>query len=181
MSPSFTSQTNSHQSSCRKTIAHSFFFDPSSAFVSPINCTISPCSPTSPASSSSSGSQECSLPKVLFYGAVHKSDADRRLRLCELMTREVPDFGCFEGVFGPSLDVLIDHASVIVLDRFYDISALESHRIDPLLLRGKVLVSTNSFGQSLTPPYPSSPPLVTVGSLLQMWFWITSIKRRSPL
>jgi hypothetical protein len=177
MNRSFKAQTNSHQSACRGAIANSFSFNPATRLVSPTNCTLSPCS-SSPGSPRAGlhGTPECVLPKVLFYGAIHKSDADRRLGLCERMTREVPEFGCFEGVFGPALDLLIEHASIIVLDRFYDISALESHRIDPLLLRGKVLVSTPSFG--IPPPLLSS---LLAHNRCQMWSWITSTDRPSPL
>lgn len=141
MSRSVKSQASTDPPACQTFIARSFSRDPVTHFVSPINCTLSNCPSTVVP-----GIPQCVLPKVMFFGAIYKSDANRRLHLCEMMTREVSDFGCFEGVFGPSLDLLIDHASIIVLDRFYDISSLESHRVDPLLLKGKVLVSTPSFG-----------------------------------
>ena len=94
--------------------------------------------------------QICHKPKVLFFGAIHKSDSNRRFHLCEVMTKNVKDFNCFEGVFGVYLDDLIHHASIIALERYYEISSLESHRIDPLLLQGKILISTKSFGKSIT-------------------------------
>lgn len=89
----------------------------------------------------------CHKPKVLFFGAIKRSDSNRRFYLCDVMTRNVKDFNCFEGVFGIYLDDLINHASIIALERYYHISSLESHRIDPLLLKGKILVSTKSFGK----------------------------------
>ncbi len=91
----------------------------------------------------------CSVPKVLFFGAIQKSDSERRFHLCDVMTREVNDFLCFEGVFGAQLNHLIEKAVIIVLERYYEVSSLESHRIDPLLLQGKVIVSTRSFGMNL--------------------------------
>lgn len=58
-------------------------------------------------------------------------------------------FDCFEAIFGGGLDAMIDSASIIVLERYYESSSLESHRVDPLLLKGKVIVSTPSFGKPL--------------------------------
>lgn len=89
----------------------------------------------------------CPKPKVLFFGAIKRSDSNRRFNLCNIMTQNVQNFSCFEGVFGVYLDDLINYASIITLERFYDISSLESHRIDPLLLKGKILISTKSFGK----------------------------------
>jgi hypothetical protein len=57
------------------------------------------------------------------------------------------DFDCFEAVFGGALGAMIDSASIIVLERYYKLSTLESHRVDPLLLKGKVIVSTHSYGE----------------------------------
>ena len=57
------------------------------------------------------------------------------------------DFDCFRAVFGAALEAMINSASVIVLERYYETSSLESHRVDPLLLKGKVIVSTPSFGK----------------------------------
>jgi hypothetical protein len=135
-------------SKCTGTIVNTFEYDSGpSAF--PTNCTIFPSCVSYPLNGLSSSRSMCAIPKALFFGAIRGSDSDRRTRLCELMTRQVPTFGCFEGVFGASLDRLIREASVIVLERFYEISSLESHRIDPLLLEGKVIVSTRSFGRIL--------------------------------
>jgi hypothetical protein len=109
-------------------------------------CTLHPEACLSPPSTSSN--PICPPIKVLFFGSVAHSDFGRRLRLCEIMTQQVPQFGCFEGVFGSHLNHLINEASIIVLERYYDVSSLETHRVDPLLLKGKVIVSTRSFGQS---------------------------------
>jgi hypothetical protein len=62
-------------------------------------------------------------------------------------------------VFGWHRDRLVAEASIIVLERFYEVSTLETHRIDPLLLKGKVIVNTRSFGQPtslvLCRPHPA--------------------------
>jgi hypothetical protein len=57
------------------------------------------------------------------------------------------NFDCFEGVFGDALEAMVEEASIVVLERYYDTSSLETHRVDPLLLKGKVVVTTPSFGK----------------------------------
>jgi hypothetical protein len=87
-------------------------------------------------------------PKVLFFGAIAGSDSDRRMRMCVEMKQQFRNnFDCYEAVFGASLVSLVNSASIIVLDRFYNSSTLETHRIDPLLMKGKVVVSTRSMGK----------------------------------
>jgi hypothetical protein len=86
---------------------------------------------------------------VVLYGAVAGSDEDRRLKLCVALKEALPPtststFECFHGIYGPSLDRVLCGADIIVVDRFYSNGAIESHRIDPLLQQGKVVVSTAS-------------------------------------
>ena len=57
------------------------------------------------------------------------------------------DFDCFQGIYGEALETMIDSASIIVFERYHEFSSLEPHRVDPLLLKGKVVVSTPSFGK----------------------------------
>jgi hypothetical protein len=144
-------------SRCGGVVVNTFQYD-SGAFAFPTNCTLYPSCSSYPSGGLPSSPSVCAIPKVLFFGAIGNSDDDRRTRLCELMTKEVPNFGCFEGVFGPILDRLIGEAPIIVLERFYDVSSLESHRIDPLLSQGKIIVSTRSFGMTCSPPLPPHPP-----------------------
>eukprot|EP00602_Paraphysomonas_sp_CaronLab_P003614 CAMPEP_0185030452 /NCGR_PEP_ID=MMETSP1103-20130426/17436_1 /TAXON_ID=36769 /ORGANISM="Paraphysomonas bandaiensis, Strain Caron Lab Isolate" /LENGTH=678 /DNA_ID=CAMNT_0027565603 /DNA_START=60 /DNA_END=2093 /DNA_ORIENTATION=- len=118
------------------------------------NCVLYPAN--CPETGHSSSIPLCKLPRVLFFGAVRYSHNGRRERLCQVMSEGVDDFVCYEGVFGPHLNRLIDTADVVVLDRYYAVSTIESHRIDPLLLKGKVIVSTHSFDRDLELVYNNS-------------------------
>lgn len=71
--------------------------------------------------------------------------------LCvQYMKRKFKDnFDCFEGIFGSALDAIIDAATIVVLERYYESSSLETHRVDPLLLKGKIIVTSPSFGRIL--------------------------------
>lgn len=59
------------------------------------------------------------------------------------------DFDCFEGIFGRALESMVESASIVVLERYYKLSCLETHRVDPLLLKGKIVVTSPSFGELL--------------------------------
>jgi hypothetical protein len=71
--------------------------------------------------------------------------------MLQYMKRKFPkDFDCFEGVFGSALESMIEAASIVVLERYYESSSLEAHRIDPLLLKGKIVVTPPSFGELIS-------------------------------
>ena len=93
----------------------------------------------------------CPLPRVVMFGAIKGSDGDRRMRLCSTLQKKLstsfPDmtpFECFHAIYGPSLDRVLCGAEVVVVDRFFQNGSIESHRIDPLLQMGKIIVSTHS-------------------------------------
>lgn len=90
----------------------------------------------------------CPRAKILFYGALKNSDDNRREALCSYLTVNLKSFRCYEAIFGHYLNYLLHYSQIVILERFYRHSSLESHRIDPLLLQGKVLISTKSFGKN---------------------------------
>lgn len=89
----------------------------------------------------------CPHAKVIFYGAIKNSDDNRRGKLCSYLTINLNSFRCYESLFGNYLNYILYHSSIVILERFYTHSSLESHRIDPLLFQGKILISTESFGE----------------------------------
>lgn len=89
----------------------------------------------------------CPFAKTIFYGAIKNSDDNRREKLCSYLTLNLNSFRCYESLFGKYLAYLLHFSSIVILERFYNYSSLESHRIDPLLLQGKILISTESFGK----------------------------------
>ena len=89
----------------------------------------------------------CDIPRVVLYGALIDSDNDRRLKLCVALKEALPasiSMECFHELYGPSLDRVLCAADIILVDRFYSSGSVESHRIDPLLKMGKIVISTAS-------------------------------------
>ena len=116
----------------------------------------------------------CPLPRVVMYGALTGSDDDRRLKLCATLKKELSYLSasmsddataavntsapvsvveCFHGIYEASLDRVLCGADIVVVDRYYSTGAVESHRIDPLLQMGKVVVSTSSKDEEMQSLY----------------------------
>jgi len=94
--------------------------------------------------SSSSITSLRSDPDVLFYGSSSCSSASRHEALCDLLKHPGNGFAaeCVHDISGVVLDHFFCHSKVIVIDSFNEGAALPSHRIDALLLAGKIVVST---------------------------------------
>lgn len=96
-----------------------------------------------------------SHPDVLVYGALNCSSGNRREELCDLLQHPSNGFttACLHSVFGAVLEHFICRSKVIVIESFYEGATLSSHRIDALLLAGKIIVSTPSILPSSNKAY----------------------------
>lgn len=83
---------------------------------------------------------------MLVHGALNFSSGNRRQELCDLLQQSRNGFttACSHAVFGTLLEHFFCHSKVVIVDSFYDGASLSSHRIDALLLAGKIVVSTPS-------------------------------------
>lgn len=87
---------------------------------------------------------------VLQFGALEQSFGNRRELLCdEYHKNSELNVLCIHGIFGQALNYLVCSAKIIVVERYYKNSMLETHRIDPLLQIGKIVVSPPSSNEQL--------------------------------
>lgn len=90
---------------------------------------------------------------VVFYGSIMCSDGNKREQMCDrLHARGIPAI-CLHVIFGPLLTHYVCNSRIIVLEHYYSRASLETHRIDALLLLGKVVVSTPSADPELDRAY----------------------------
>ena len=97
-----------------------------------------------------------SHPDVLVYGGLNCILDNRREEICDLLQHPSNGFttACLNSVFGAVLEHFICLSKVIVIDSFNEGAAsLSTHRIDALLLAGKIIVSTPSSLPSLHEAY----------------------------
>lgn len=83
---------------------------------------------------------------VLMFGFLPCSHDNIRERICSHLEKSLNEFlvVCLHQVFDRDLEFFIERSRVILNVPFYQDSSLATHRIDPLLLRGKVVVSLPS-------------------------------------
>jgi hypothetical protein len=109
---------------------------------------------------------------ILLFGELNGSHQRQRQRLCDAMHRDIsgmsmdawggstngkPNVLCMGG-FGNVLERFVCRAHIVVVEHYYAHSALETHRIDPLLLAKKLVFVTPSADPELEKIY--SPWLV---------------------
>lgn len=90
---------------------------------------------------------------VLIYGALNCSHFDARENVCDELHRKGLHVACIHGVYGQLLSHYACRARVVVMERFYSNASLETHRLDALLLAGKIVVSTRSSNAELDKAY----------------------------
>ena len=92
---------------------------------------------------------------VLLFGFLPCSHDNMRERICSNLERELNEFRivCLHQVFDKDLEFFIERSKVILNIPFYQDSSLATHRIDPLLLRGKLVVSLPSSDPYLNSLY----------------------------
>jgi glycosyltransferase involved in cell wall biosynthesis len=81
---------------------------------------------------------------VLMFGALNGSFANQREELCDSLLLTGHEVLCLTSVFGELLNYLVCVSKIVVVNHFYENSALETHRIDSLLQAKKVVVATSS-------------------------------------
>lgn len=78
---------------------------------------------------------------VLVFGLLACSHDDMRERLCDKLEQNGIKVTCLHQVFGSTLDVFIRRSKIILNIPYYQNASLSTHRIDPLLLSGNVVMS----------------------------------------
>jgi hypothetical protein len=99
---------------------------------------------------------------VLMFGALQGSFANQREQLCDSLLLTGHAVLCVAGVFGELLNYLVCVSKIIVVNHYYQNSALETHRIDGLLQAKKVVVATSSHS-ALDGYYSHVTPVVNPG------------------
>ena len=101
---------------------------------------------------------------VLSYGAMEGSYQRNRERICDMMHANISQLTkhgvggglnvlCITGVFGAQLRHFVCKSRMVVVEHFYATSALETHRIDPLIQAKKVVLVTPSSDKLLEDHY----------------------------
>ena len=90
---------------------------------------------------------------VLMYGLLEGSYHCRRELLCDDLANSGINIICLQGVFGEELDHFICNTKIVVVEHYYSHSFLETHRIDPLIQGGKIVVVVPSNDVELDKKY----------------------------
>lgn len=92
---------------------------------------------------------------VLLYGFLPCSHENIRERVCDALRTGIVGgtIMCLHQVFGKELDYFIENSKIILNVPFYKDASLGTHRIDPLILREKTVVSLPSFDPHLDALY----------------------------
>jgi hypothetical protein len=104
---------------------------------------------------------------VLMFGALEGSFGNQREELCDSLLQTGYAVLCLEGVFGELLNYLVCVSKIVVLNHYFENSALETHRIDSLLQAKKVVVATSSHS-ALDGYYSHVMPVVNHGSIVPL-------------
>lgn len=96
---------------------------------------------------------------ILMFGKIEGSYNNYREKVCLDMRTQNLSSLCLQGVFGEALNHFVCQAKIIVVERYFKNSVLETHRIDPLLQAGKVIISSHSSNRLLESFY--SPVVFT--------------------
>jgi glycosyltransferase involved in cell wall biosynthesis len=81
---------------------------------------------------------------VLMFGAMELSFGNQREQLCDSLMLTGNAALCVQSAFRELLNYLVCVSKIIVINHYYENSALETHRIDSLLQAKKVVVATSS-------------------------------------
>ena len=97
---------------------------------------------------------------IFSFGAMEGSFHRSRESICDDMHNELVESGhnvlCLYKVFGSMLDYFVSKSEIIVVEHYYQNSALETHRIDPLLQANKKVIVTQSADKQLERLYDGS-------------------------
>lgn len=122
--------------------------------------------------------------EVVMYGALECSDGQRREAVCDDLSEAGISVACLQGIFGEALDEFVCKSKVIVVDHFYPNATLETHRIDALLLAGKIVVAVPSADPAIDAQYSDfvifserENIVATVQQILSNWRKWSSMSR----
>lgn len=94
-----------------------------------------------------------SNPDVIMFGKLEGSYNNNREKLCwDMRARNLSSL-CFQAIFGEALNYFVCQSQIVVVERYFRNSALETHRIDPLLQAGKIVISAPAFSAVLDSLY----------------------------
>jgi glycosyltransferase involved in cell wall biosynthesis len=104
---------------------------------------------------------------VFMFGALEGSFGNQREELCDSLLLTGHGVLCLEAVFEELLNYLVCISKIIVINHYYENSALETHRIDSLLQAKKVVVAASS-SSALDGYYSRAMPVVNHGSIVPL-------------
>lgn len=90
---------------------------------------------------------------VIMFGKLEGSYGNRRENTCNRLRRSSISSVCLQNIFGPALNYFVCRAKIVVVEHFHKNSVLETHRIDPLLQSGKIVIATPSSNHILDELY----------------------------
>lgn len=82
--------------------------------------------------------------EILIFGYLSCSHNNIRERVCTMLESEGFKVLCLHQVFGSLLNYFINKAEIILNVEYYENASLATHRIDPLILTGKTVMSFTS-------------------------------------
>jgi glycosyltransferase involved in cell wall biosynthesis len=81
---------------------------------------------------------------VLMFGLLNGSFGNQREELCDSLSLTGNSVVCVQGVFGELLNYFVCISKIVVVNHYFQNSALETHRLDILLQSKKIVVATSS-------------------------------------
>lgn len=115
---------------------------------------------------------------VLFYGAGNQRRRDLAKQFAQTDLSVNFDFSW--SLFGERRDAVVDNAAVVINCHFYPRASLETHRINYLLSRGKVVVSERSKDPALDNLYRGMVTFCAYDELLPVANTLVNIIRLDP-
>lgn len=103
---------------------------------------------------------------VLTFGKLQGSYLNNRERVCDGLIEKGHLVACVEDVFNQVLNHFVCMAKMVVVNHYFKTSALETHRIDPLLQVGKVVVAVASPNPVIDRYYAPYFPIVSVKDIV---------------
>ena len=103
---------------------------------------------------------------VLSFGLLSNSYNNQREMICDQLSSNGINALCIQGVFRKLLNHLVCISKVIVVTHYFKDSALETHRIDPLLKANKAVIATTSSSSAIEYFYANTVRIVSQNEIL---------------
>ena len=82
--------------------------------------------------------------EVLYFGSLRGSYLNQRENMCNWLPNTGIRLLCAQGIHGIVLEYFVCKAKVILVDSYYPNASLGTHRVDPLIIAGKIIVAHHS-------------------------------------